>query len=194
MKKAGIDQIVIQMPRGNQLDPKIARGWMDRNDKRLKPHIVAVPQSWRKMAKANRRFPRDCFARAIQFIHGSPHLPNALYVFGEAVCGGFQQHGWVELEDRVVFDGVMQQFYDRAGYYASEKAWAWYRFTRPAVMFMKREMSKDLTISYRWDGVLDLPWASDPSNLLLVDLERAKEGLAAFRMKELLERKGMSCT
>jgi hypothetical protein len=175
------DPIIFQMPKEwsglDPLDPQIAKQWMDSNDRTLKPHVVAVPKTWQKATMPDHRFPRGCFARAIQFIRRSPHLPNALYVYGNAACGGFNEHGWVEIEDRVVFDGVMQQFYDKAGYYASEAATAWYRFTRPAVMFVNRQMRKDSSLTYRWDWELSLPWAKDPLNPLLVDLERAKAGL-----------------
>jgi hypothetical protein len=102
------------------------------------------------------------------------HLPQALYVLGETIDGGFGQHGWVEIDD-VVFDGVMQQFYSKQGYYAAESARPWYRFTRPAVMFLHRQMRKNPSLTYRWDHWLNLPWADDPLNPLLVDLERAKK-------------------
>jgi hypothetical protein len=145
------DPIIFQMPKEcnglEPLDPEHAKQWMDSNDKNLKPHVLAVPKTWQKAVLPNYRFPRDCFARAIQFIHKSPHLPNALYVVGKTVGGGFNEHGWVEIEDRVVFDGVMQQFYDKAGYYAGEKATPWYRFTRPAVMYLNRRMHKDSTLT-----------------------------------------------
>ena len=158
----------------DELGAEGAVKWMSQNDERLKPHIVSVPKAWRKGMIANHRFPRDCFGRAIQFVHRSPHLPNALYVLGETLGGGMQQHGWVELDDRVVFDGVMQQFYDKAGYYVVEQARPWYRFTRPAVMFMNRKRNRDASVTYRWDWELRLPCASDPANPLLVDLEHVK--------------------
>jgi hypothetical protein len=116
------DPIVFQNPGLDNLEPEHAKTWMEQNDRRLKEHVITVPKAWRKAVIDDYRFPRDCFARAIQFIHQSPHMPDVLYVFGEAVGGGIGQHGWVEIEDRVVFDGVMQQFYERAGYYSAEKA------------------------------------------------------------------------
>jgi hypothetical protein len=173
--------IIFQMPKEinglEPLDPQHAKQWMDANNKRLKPHVVSVPKTWQKAVSLNHRYPRECFPRAIFFIHQSPHLPNALYVFGQAVGGGFNQHGWVEIDDRVVFDGVMQQFYDKSGYYSAESATPWYHFTRPAVMFLNRQMRRDNSLTYRWDWELGLPWAKDPLNPLLVDLERAKAGL-----------------
>lgn len=180
------EPIVFQMMGEEDLLPlPAAKEWMARNDKRLKPHVVTVPKTWWKAVVPGYRFPRDCFGRAIYFLHQSPHLPNALYVLGATIGGGFGQHGWVEIEDRVVFDGVMQQFYDKAGYYAAESATPWYRFTRPAVMFVNRKMMRDSSLSYRWHCVLGLPWARDPTNPLLVDLERAKEGLKRRTVREI---------
>jgi hypothetical protein len=68
------------------------------------------------------------------------------YVFGRAVCGGIQEHGWVELPANVVFDGVLQRFYDLGRYYESEYAMPWYRFTRPAVVWL---LAQHLP-SWRW--------------------------------------------
>jgi hypothetical protein len=146
--------------------------WMLRNEARLSPHIVEVPKKWRRVATKDHYFPRECYPRAIQFIRYSPHLPDALYVLGEAVCGGFQQHGWVEIGD-VVFDGVQQEFYSKEGYYQSELGRPWYRFTRQATLWIDRLSKRHCNYLYRWDWVLGLPWA-DFANPELIDLERAK--------------------
>jgi hypothetical protein len=146
--------------------------WMYRIDLRLAPHRVEVPRAWRKATTAGYYFPKDCFPRAIQFVRLSPHLPDALYVLGKAVCGGLQQHGWVEIGD-VVFDGVMQEFYSKQGYYQSELAEPWYRFTRKATMWIDRMNRRQEEWSYRWDCVLGLPRANF-ANPELIDLEAAK--------------------
>jgi hypothetical protein len=181
MEKQTTSRTIFQWPWSRQLSEQSARDWMESNAERLRPHVVAVPRPWRKAAIADKWFPCQCYRRAVQFVHRSPHLPEALYVMGETYGAGFLdfKHGWVELEDRVVFDGVMQEFYDKAGYYTAERAVPWYRFTRPAVMFLNRKMSKDPTMTYLWDCELKLPWAEDPLHPLLVDLDRAKAGLAA---------------
>ncbi len=129
--------------------------WMRDNDARLKRHEVEVPRSWRRHVVPDAFFPAE-----------------SLYVLGEAVCGGIQQHGWVEI-DGVVFDGVMQQFYSKAGYDESEKARPWYRFDRQATMWIDRAMKRQVAWTYRWDRLLGLPWA-DYDNPMLVDLETAK--------------------
>lgn len=171
------EQIEITMLDDDILNLAVVRDWMSSNETRLQPHVVEVPRAWRRAVLPTHRFPRACFARAIYFIHESPQVPQALYVLGEAIGGGLQQHGWVEIDNAVVFDGVMQQFYDKAGYYAAELARPWYRFTRPAVMLIRRTLGKHEGWTYRWDWELDLPWAKDPANPLLVDLACAKKCL-----------------
>jgi hypothetical protein len=146
--------------------------WMLRTDERLKCHQVEVPKNWRKQVVPEYYFPRECYPRAIYFVRNSPHLPEALYVLGEAACGGIQQHGWVEIGD-VVFDGVLQEFYSKAGYYESESVRPWYRFTRKATMWIDRMSKRQESWSYRWDVMLGLPWA-DYANPELIDLETAK--------------------
>jgi hypothetical protein len=142
-----------------------------------KPYEVEVPRTWHRHVASDKYFPGECYPRSIFFIRCSPHLPQALYVLGEAVCGGIQQHGWVELKhgDReVVFDAVMQTFYDKAGYYQSEQVWAWYRFDRRATMWISRRQDRQEHWSYRWDRVLGLPLAKRDEPPMLVDLEAAK--------------------
>lgn len=153
------------------------REGMQRNDDRLAHCVVEVPDRWRKLAMPDTRFPGECFPRAIQFLQGfGPRIAlahDAVYVFGEAMCGGLGQHGWVEIEGRVVFDGVQQQFYTKEGFYASDHARPWYRFTRPAVVALWRR--KQFRQNFRWDHPLGLPWAADPENPLTVTLEMVKD-------------------
>jgi hypothetical protein len=74
-----------------------------------------------------------------------------------------------------VFDGVLQEFYTLRGYYDTEHAKCWYRYTRKAAMWIdstNRRHNPQLW-SYRFHDLLGLPWA-DFSNPLLIDLEMAK--------------------
>jgi hypothetical protein len=106
-------------------------------------------------------------------------LPQALYVLGEALGGGLGQHGWVEIDD-LVFDGVLQEFYSKSGYYELALARPWYRFDRKATMWVDRLRSRqkgDLN-TYRFDHLLRLPWA-DYSNPQTLDLDLAKRYLKA---------------
>jgi hypothetical protein len=156
----------------DEMTLNILTDWMRRNEESLAPHQAQVPKTWRRNAIKNLYFPRQCFARAIQFVRRSPRLPQAEYFIGQAACGGCQQHGWVEIEG-IVFDGVMQDFYTKQGYYASQKVKPWYRFSREATLWIDPLSKKHCDWSYRWDCVLDLPW-SRYVDLPLIDLEDAK--------------------
>ena len=97
---------------------------------------------------------------------------KATYVYGQAVTGGLQEHGWAEVDD-LVFDGVMQGFWPKEHYYRVNSARAWYRYSRDAVMYMRRRMRRPQENHWRWHHILGLPWAKsahDPAiEPLLVD-------------------------
>lgn len=162
---------------GEQLTLEHANDWMARNDQKLASHVVRRPDL--KPVCPGLYFPKECFPRAEQWIMANPQH-NAVYVFGEAVCGGLQQHGWVEIDDAIVFDGVMQEFYDKKGYYQSELARPWYRYTRDAVKYLRRLMrlKHGRFNHYCWHHILGLPWAKsahDPTiEPLLIDGAMAK--------------------
>jgi hypothetical protein len=141
------------------LDRQVAQAWMDELETRLRPHVVAVPNAWRKGISPTYTFPRECFSSAVYYLHRNPDLPNPLYVIGKTIGGG-RQHGWVEVDGSVVFDGVMQEFYDKSGYYSAEKACPWYRFTRAAVMYLDRRMRRDSTMTWAWHVELVVRFAN----------------------------------
>lgn len=72
----------------------------------------------------SKRYWGDCYRRASDYVlaHTPGHGPcapltNVRLVHG--VCGDgnvLWAHAWVDLPGSLVFDGVRQQFYDRAGY------------------------------------------------------------------------------
>jgi hypothetical protein len=159
----------------NALSEAHARRWMEISRDRLAHAVVRPPNPWRKAQIQGTWFPGQCFLRAIQFLRESPHLPDPTYVFGEAISGGLQQHGWVEIGD-VVFDGVQQEFYSRPAYYETERVVVWYRFTRKAAMLLHRQQKRlpDQSRAYRWDDWLGLPWA-DTSNPMTVTEAMARE-------------------
>jgi hypothetical protein len=122
--------------------------------------------------------PGECFGRAIQFVRLHPEV-EAHYYFGQAALGGLHNHGWVEIGD-VVFDGVMQDFYARAGYYEDQCVRPWYRFDRRATLWTERMSKRHAGWCYRWDWVLNLPW-SDYVTLPLITLAEAKAYWAKSR-------------
>lgn len=146
-------------------DWDIRLGWYE---ERLRTAVADVPKQLKRLA-LNYWFPGECFPRAIYFVRANPKLPTAEYILGEALAGGFGQHGWVEFED-LVFDGVLQEWYTKEGYYTLGSARPWYRFSRPATMYLARKMYKLDVFTFRWDWWLYLPWGKNTS----ISLEQAK--------------------
>ena len=141
-------------------------------EERLRPALADVPRQLERLCE-NYWFPGECCPRAIYLVRSNPKLPTAEYILGDALGGGFGPHGWVELED-LVFDPVLQEWYRKEGYYASEHAKPWYRFSRPAAMYLARHMYKLAECTFRWDWWLDLPWGNNTP----ISLEQAKAYLA----------------
>jgi hypothetical protein len=128
-------------------------------EERLRPALADVPKQLKRLC-LDYWFPGECFPRAILLVRTNPKLATAEYILGEAVIGGLGQHGWVEFED-LVFDPVLQEWYPKEGYYASACANPWYRFSRPATMYLARRMDKLPEFTYRWDCWLNLPWGKN---------------------------------
>ena len=141
-------------------------------EERLRPVLADVPMQLK-------RFPGECFRRAIYIVRENPKLPTAEYILGDALSGGFGQHGWVEYED-LVFDPVLQEWYRKEGYYASEIANPWYRFSRPATMYLARKMDKLAESTFRWDLWLQLPFGKNTP----ISLEQAKAYFAEVNRKQ----------
>jgi len=149
-------------------------------EERLRPVLADVPMQLKRLCQ-DYWFPGECFRRAICFVRTNPKLPTAEYILGDAVTGGFGQHGWVEYED-LVFDPVLQEWYRKEGYYASECPNPWYRFSRPATMYLARKMDKLAEVTFRWDLWLQLPWGKNTP----ISLEQAKSYFAKAHRKRLV--------
>jgi hypothetical protein len=156
---------------------------MKRNLDRLASAEIAVPRRYSIYTLPDKQFPRECFPQACYYVE-THRIKGMYYVFGEAVCGGLQQHGWVELPGNVVFDGVLQRFYDLAKYYESELARPWYKFTRTAVVWLSAQRPPH----WRWDAWLGLPWAKSAmdrtAEVLVVDKKDAQAFLAAKSVRK----------
>lgn len=90
----------------------------------LAPYEVTPPEEY-ATHKPKRRYPRACYKKAFEYaldkhdlrdkiklVHGS-YMPNILNRMG---CHA--EHAWIEIENRMVFDGTLQRFYDKDGYYS----------------------------------------------------------------------------
>jgi hypothetical protein len=168
----------------------------------LRPHEVEVPPAWRALTEPGRTYPGECFERSSTFItelslaladavpaRGSLWLMHGAYHIG-------QPHGWCELPDDVVFDGIFQQFYARQAYYDTVCARPWYKYTPDAAILVERNMplNPDGTIPVGWwHRHLKLPWA-DPNNPTEIDFGRAWELIhaAGLNARQWLCRLGAS--
>ena len=151
-----------------RIDRDVWERILGRAEERLRPALADVPKQLKRLS-CDFWFPGECFPRAIYFVRTNPKLPTAEYVLGDALSGGLGQHGWVEYED-LVLDPVLQEWYWKEGYYALESANPWYRFSRPATMYLARQMDKLPEYTYRWDWWLKLPWGKNTP----ISLEQAK--------------------
>lgn len=157
--------------------------WMTKALDRLAYAEVDVPRRYSIHTDRTQQFPQQCFHEACRYVQLN-RIAGMTYVLGTAVCGGMQQHAWVELPDNIVFDGTLQRFYDRTKYYDSECAMPWYRFTRNAVKWILKQKFA----TSRWDWELGLPWAKSAMDLsaevLLVDRADAERYFAEKRLQQ----------
>ena len=103
---------------------------------RLAPAEVSVPPHYLRYTQPDMQFPGECFMRAWSYVL-THRLKRMVYVFGTTLGGGMGGHAWVELPGNIVFDGVLQRFFDLPRYYEIEHAMPWYRFTRSAVLWIR---------------------------------------------------------
>lgn len=73
-----------------------------------------------KTGKPKRLNPKNCYEKAFRYVADKRDLNEIKLVHGlykpETIknhCG----HAWVEIPDGIIFDGVMQRFYRKEGYY-----------------------------------------------------------------------------
>ena len=94
----------------------------------------------------SRRHWADCYRQACNYVLA--HTPGAGACppldgmrLAHGVCRDATDtwaHAWVELPDRLIFDGVRQAFYDRAGYYRVLHAVAEATYDAPAMIEQMR--------------------------------------------------------
>jgi hypothetical protein len=144
---------------------------------RLAPAEIAVPRRYSICTLPNQQFPKRCFPEAAYYVR-THRIKGIEYVFGSSLGGGFGNHAWVELPGNVLFDGVLQRFYDKSEYYRIEFAMPWYRFTRTAVLWLLEQRMPD----WGWHTTLELPWAKSAhdrnAQALLVDKKAAQRYFA----------------
>lgn len=73
-----------------------------------------------KTGKSNRLYKQKCYIKAFEYVSDKRDLEDIRLVHGLYKPYGVNKHyghGWVELPDDIVFDGVLQRFYEKEGYY-----------------------------------------------------------------------------
>ncbi|WP_163583419.1 hypothetical protein [Gracilibacillus saliphilus] len=96
-----------------------------KNDrKNLSIHEVEPSEKY-KTGKAKRLYPRQCYENAFRYVADKGNLEGIKLVHGlykpkdiNNHCG----HAWVELPKNIIFDGVLQRFYHKDGYYSYYQA------------------------------------------------------------------------
>ncbi|MGX6962385.1 hypothetical protein [Vagococcus xieshaowenii] len=84
----------------------------------LKELEVDVPTEYKNGVK-NRVYPQKCFDKSFDYMKENGELPNVKYV--EGIYEGLVDHAWVEIDNKVVFEGTTQRFYDKEQYYQKRR-------------------------------------------------------------------------
>jgi hypothetical protein len=75
---------------------------------------------------------KECYPTALNYVLYLPEENRSTVTLVHGFCvkhGAPYGHAWVELPGEVVFDGVMQRFYDKAGYYQAKRCTDTHRYT-----------------------------------------------------------------
>ncbi|WP_191090666.1 hypothetical protein [Niallia endozanthoxylica] len=79
-----------------------------------------VPKEEYKTGKRRHIRPRLCFQQAFRYVANKANIEGIRLVHGLYKPSSFDNHcdhAWVELPDGTIFDGVLQRFYEKEGYY-----------------------------------------------------------------------------
>ena len=129
---------------------------------RLAAAEIVVPKRYSRGTLPQYQYWSECFPRAMAYVRRH-NIDGLRYVIGDGGLGGFNRHAWVELPGDIIFDGVLQQFYDKTKYIEIEHVRTWYRFTRDAAVLADAQHFD----TWQWYFELGLPWANfdDPQTI-----------------------------
>lgn len=132
-------------------------------------------------------YPGECYFRAYRYATDLALRQSSerqiWVVHGE--YGYSLGHAWVELPRDVLFDPVLQRFYEKLAYYAIQMASPRYKYSAQAAMLIRANMPQNSSGVWRagaWHEVLKLPLA-DPNNPTVIDFERAAELLVTSGLR-----------
>lgn len=92
-----------------------------------------VDPSWARHTWLRRRYPQQCYPKAIRYVLDHPRIAGLRLVHGVvAHAPRFIpfDHAWVELPGRIVFDAVVQAFFTHDSYDVATSAMALDRYSR----------------------------------------------------------------
>jgi hypothetical protein len=165
---------------------RVAEADLRRQLHRLRSAEVDVPAIWQKGIDPRVQYPGECFCRAyhyvIDLVQRLPANEHIWLVHGE--YGISTGHAWVELPGDVVFGAVLQRFYEKPGYYETQSASPWYKYSPAAAMIIAANIPADNSETRRYGGwhlVLKLPWA-DPQNPTVIEHDQVIELLITARL------------
>lgn len=104
-----------------------------------------------KINVINRVYPKECYAKSWDYMVFSPCPEKLILVHGTCmVLGGLPiGHGWIEIEENIIFEGVYQRFYDKEKYYEARGLIKLFEYTFAEL--------RELSYEYKHKG----PWKRD---------------------------------
>ncbi len=95
----------------------------------MKQAEISVKDSLRSGSDVNADTGGQCYRRAFSYVQAH-QMDEAVLVHGSVFADArHSPHAWVELPDEIVFEGVLQHFYNKAMYYKFRDAKPTYRYT-----------------------------------------------------------------
>jgi hypothetical protein len=82
---------------------------------------VSVESGWARGTWPRRRYPQQCYAKAVKYVLDHGEIKGTRLVHGVVSHAPHfvpLDHAWVELPGDIVFDGVVQTFFTRSSYYS----------------------------------------------------------------------------
>lgn len=138
-------------------------------------HFEVIPDKQYRVRKTKCFYFGLCYQKALEYVitlHDREiDLTPVKLVHGVLGVGGFLEpsHAWVEIEDEIVFDGVLRRFYTKEGYYRE-------RVAAKVVEFAAKDAPR-LLLQFRHYG----PWYSLEDQLEERRLRRTAEILPRNR-------------
>jgi hypothetical protein len=121
---------------------------------------VTVEPDWARRTWPHRHYPQQCYAKAVKYVLDHPEIEGLRLIHGVVSHAPHflpLEHAWVELPGEIVFDGVVQTFFERASYYAVMAAVAVDAYSAGA--------TRGLVAAYRRPGPWNAKWVPTAGQL-----------------------------